>query len=108
MILLGNLLIGVGNILGGLLSLYFWIVFIAVLLSWVSPDPRNQIVQILRQITEPSFRYVRRYVKPIGMFDLSPIVVLIGIQLLQYVLVASLIAYGHKFVASGGTTVIGG
>ncbi|HMO17525.1 MAG TPA: YggT family protein [Oligoflexia bacterium] len=95
MLLLGNLLIGVAQILGSLIWLMNIVIIAAVVMSWVSADPRNQIVQFIRNITEPLFSSVRQYVKPIGMIDLSPIVVLLALSLVQSVIVSTLIDYGH-------------
>jgi YggT family protein len=55
-----------------------WVIIIAVLISWVSPDPRNPIVRFLWGITEPLFRPFRRLVPPsrTGGIDLSPLFVL--------------------------------
>ena len=35
------------------LTIYEWIIIIAILLTWVSPDPRNPIVQFLNNMTVP-------------------------------------------------------
>ena len=61
-----------------------WIVIIAALVSWVSPDPRNPIVRFLWGVTEPLFRPFRRLIPPsrTGGIDLSPLLVLAIIYLL--------------------------
>ena len=41
MIVLANTLSALALVLGGLLNLYFWIVIIAAVLTWVRPDPYN-------------------------------------------------------------------
>jgi len=60
-----------------------WIVIIAALVSWVSPDPRNPIVRFLWAVTEPLFRPFRRLMPPsrTGGIDLSPLFVLLLIFL---------------------------
>jgi YggT family protein len=62
-----------------------WVIIIAVLISWVSPDPRNPIVRFLWGITEPLFRPFRRLVPPsrTGGIDLSPLFVLAIIYMLR-------------------------
>lgn len=62
-----------------------WLIIIAVLISWVSPDPRNPIVRFLWGITEPLFRPFRRLVPPsrTGGIDISPLFVLAIIYLLR-------------------------
>ena len=61
-----------------------WLVIIAALVSWVSPDPRNPIVRFLYVTTEPLFRPFRRLLPPsrTGGLDLSPLFVLLVIFLL--------------------------
>lgn len=66
-----------------LLNYVFWAVLIRVILSWVAPDPASPVVRIIVQITEPIMAPVRKLLPPMGGFDLSPLFVLLGIQLLQ-------------------------
>jgi len=75
-----------------LLNLYFWILVISALLTWVNPDPRNPIVRFLYSVTEPVLYAVRRRLPFVQTrsIDLSPIVVILGIMLVQYVVVAPL------------------
>lgn len=92
MFLLQNLVVGVATVLNALLSLYFWVLLAAVVLSWVNPDPSNVIVRFLRGVTEPLLWQVRRRLPFVvaGGIDFSPLVVLLGIQFLQIVVVRSL------------------
>jgi YggT family protein len=62
---------------------FFFLVIIAgVVLSWVSPDPSNPVVQAIYGISEPLLRPFRRFVPPLGGLDLSPMVALFCFQLL--------------------------
>ena len=93
MFVIQNILLAVGNVLGALLNPYFWIVVIAAVISWVRPDPFNPIVRALRVLTEPVFYYVRKWM-PFTYrsgLDFSPVVVLLAIQLVKQIVVASLI-----------------
>ena len=71
------------QVLGAILDLYAFILIARALISWVSLDPRNKIVQFLYQITEPVLAPVRQVAPPIGGLDLSLVVVLIVIQVLR-------------------------
>ena len=95
MIVLANTLSAVALVLGSLLSLYFWIVIIAALLTWVRPDPYNPIVRALRTMTEPVFYRVRKWLPftYITGMDFSPVVVLLSIELFNRIVVASLAQY---------------
>lgn len=96
MLVLANILIVVGQILGSVIFMMNILIIAAVIMSWVSADPRNPLVQFVKNATEPLFAWVRRYIKPIGMLDLSPIVVLLILQLIQGVVANSLIEYGQQ------------
>ena len=95
MIVLANTMSAVAMILGSLLSLYFWIVIIAAVLTWVRPDPYNPIVRTLRALTEPVFYRVRKWLPftYITGMDFSPVVVLQSIELFNRIVVASLAQY---------------
>ena len=96
MFVLGNLCQAVATILDKVLWAYNVVIMVTVLISWVSPDPFNPIVQFLRSITDPLFGWVRRHLPfaVVGMVDLSPVIVLVAIQLLQRVVVRSLFDLG--------------
>jgi len=78
-----------------LLDIYWWVVVVAVVLSWLvlfgllnmHNHIARSIVRALAALTEPVFRRIRRVIPPIGGLDLSPLIVLIAIWFLQYVLV---------------------
>jgi YggT family protein len=91
MFLLGNLINGIAIILQMVLSIYMWIIIIRALISWVNPDPYNQIVVFLYRATEPVLYRVRKHL-PIGGIgiDISPIVVILLIYFFQAVVVKSL------------------
>jgi YggT family protein len=80
------------NFIGWLLNLYSWVIIAAALITWVSPDPRNPIVQFLHRVTEPVLAPVRRLLPPwkTGGLDLSPLIVLIAIQFVERVILPSL------------------
>ena len=95
MIVVANTMSAIALVLGSLLSLYFWIVIIAAVLTWVRPDPYNPIVRTLRTLTEPVFYRVRKWLPftySSGM-DFSPVVVLLVIELFNRIVVASLAQY---------------
>jgi YggT family protein len=69
-----------------LLEIYKWVIIASALITWVSPDPRNPIVMILRQVTEPVLAPARRLLPPwkTGGLDFSPLIVIFAIQLVQW------------------------
>ena len=59
-----------------------------VLLSWVRVSPYHPAVDLLYRITEPILAPLRRVIPPLGMVDISPVIALILLQIIQQVLVA--------------------
>ncbi len=52
------------EVIFAILSVIQWLVIIAAVISWVSPDPRNPIVQFLYRTTEPILRPFRKILPP--------------------------------------------
>jgi YggT family protein len=91
MFVVGNFLSALARILNTVLWLYMWLIIIRALLSWVNPDPRNPIVQFFIRATEPVLAPIRSRIPTwrIGL-DLSPLLVILAIHLLQRSLMATL------------------
>jgi YggT family protein len=69
-----------------LLWLFVVAVFGRIILSWFAPEPGGPAAAVegmLRTVTDPVLEPVRRVVPRAGMFDLSPIVVLLGVRIIQ-------------------------
>ena len=97
MFVLANLFIALAGVLSAVLTLYFWVVIASVVVSWVNADPYNPLVRMVRNVTEPVYRPLRR-VLPLyaGGFDFTPIVVLLLIQFLEMFAVNSLQQLGLR------------
>ncbi len=93
----GNFIIALAKILDIALTVYFWIIIIRALISWVNPDPYNQIVIFLNRVTEPVLAPIRRRIPRHNLpIDFSPLVVLLVILFLQYFLVQTLIDLARR------------
>jgi len=57
-----------------LFDLYIIVLLARVLLSWVQVDPRNPIVNLINQLTEPLLAPIRRLLPQSGGVDFSPMV----------------------------------
>jgi YggT family protein len=62
-----------------------------VLMSWFNPDPSSAIVRTIYQLTEPILAPIRRLLPSTGMFDLSPMVALIGAIVLEALILQLLV-----------------
>ena len=57
-----------------------------VILSWFSPSPTNMLVVILYRVTEPLLSPLRRIIPRAGMFDFTPLVAIVLLQLIARLL----------------------
>ena len=91
MFLFTNFIAAVAEIINIILTIYMYVIIARAILSWVSPDPYNPIVQMLFKITEPVLNPLRRLVPmwKTGL-DLSPMIAILIIFFLKRFLVASL------------------
>ncbi|OSM00447.1 YggT family protein [Magnetofaba australis] len=76
----------IGVLLTFVLQIYFWMILIRVLMSWINPDPYNPIVQFLVRATDPVLEPCRRILPPIGGLDLSPMLALFAVSMLSNVI----------------------
>jgi len=65
-------------------------IFARAILSWFVRDPRNPLVELLDQITEPILAPLRRVVPRIGLVDITPLVAIILLQFLAQAVAQSL------------------
>jgi YggT family protein len=96
MLLLANVLAGVGWTLYWFLQLYSYVLIARAVVSWVSADPRNPIVSFLYAATEPPLRLIRRRLPTsLRYFPLDiAFLVLFGLVIFaQYGIVQSLVDY---------------
>jgi YggT family protein len=81
----------VGHTLYGLLAVFSLLIFMRIVFSW-GVSSGNRVLRFLIRVTEPVLGPFRRLIPPLGMFDISPIVVLLLISLFQRAIEGTLIA----------------
>ncbi len=62
------------------LNLFFFVILIKIILSWVAPNTHNPATALLGTMAEPILRPFRRVIPPMGAFDVSPIFAIIMLQ----------------------------
>jgi YggT family protein len=99
MFALGNVLIGIGSFLDGLLWIYMLVLFVRALVSWVSADPRNTIVRYLSLMTDPLVERVRRWL-PMKLryfpLDLAFLALLGLVVVARYGVAGTLVQLGRR------------
>jgi YggT family protein len=87
----GLALAGVAAVLGTILKIYFFALIVMIILSWVAPRANHPAAVLVMQLVEPIMAPVRKVIPPLGMLDLAPIVVFIGINLIDGIVVGQLV-----------------
>jgi YggT family protein len=80
----------IGFIIFGALATYSLMIFARIILSW-GVSPHNRLLHFLIRATEPVLGPFRRIIPPLGMMDISPIVVLFMLDLLQRAVAVTLL-----------------
>ena len=104
MFILGNILIGLGQVLYGFLWIYKFVLLGRAIISWVNADPRNAIVRFLVMSTEPPLRVVRGWLPmKLRHFPLDiAFLVLFGLVIFaEYAVVGSLVTLGLRLGGQG-------
>lgn len=94
---IGVLLMSIPDIIGITLDIIFFAILIVVILSWIQPQRGHPILDILNRITNPYLRWARSILPPLGGFDLSPIIIMVVLKLIDILLVHPLFIYFGRF-----------
>lgn len=79
------------------INLYMILLIIYILMSWVPASRETKFGIILGKITEPYLGFFRRFIPPLGMIDISPIV---AIFVLNYLIYRGVIEVYRLIIAS--------
>ena len=74
------------RLISALIDLYSFVVLAAVIISWLPVDRRNPLALAVFRLTEPALAPIRRALPSMGGLDLSPMVLLLALQLLKWIL----------------------
>jgi YggT family protein len=93
---MGPFLVPIVRIIIEILNIYWWIVVISVVVSWLitlgvltmANHVVRGVVDVLYRLTEPVYRPFRRFLPHFGGLDLSPLIILLIIWLVEQELVA--------------------
>ncbi len=72
------------------INIFLFAILIQVIVSWISPGNYNPIIGLIQKLTDPIMRPAQRLLPPIAGIDLSPMLVIIGLTLLEMLLIPPL------------------
>lgn len=82
------MIINLVNGINAVFSLFYILILISCALSFIPGiDYRKQPYLAIRQVTEPYLNFFKKFIPPIGIVDISPIVAIIALGIIQSVLI---------------------
>jgi uncharacterized protein YggT (Ycf19 family) len=85
--------VSIAGVVSAILMYYGWLIVIYVLMSWIPMEGGGTIYEIHRalgNITEPYLGLFRRFIPPIGMVDISPLVAYFVLNVIRSLIVTVL------------------
>lgn len=92
---MGILILATIELVNDVFHIYTLAILAVVILSWISPYQYNPFVSAIYKLTDPLMRRARRWIPPIGVIDISPIAVLLALQLLNTFITKLLVQLGR-------------
>ncbi len=72
------------------INIFLFAVLIQVIMSWLNPGGYNPALDLVARLSEPLLTPARRLLPPIGGLDLSPMLVMIGLVVLEMLILPPL------------------
>lgn len=84
----------IGKLLILVLDIFFWIIILQVVFSWLiafdiinikNPQAQN-LIRLITRITDPVYKPLRKFIPAIGGIDITPIIIILGISILKNII----------------------
>lgn len=94
----GLFVLAIGKLLEMTIYVFMFAVFARILISWINPQLYNHMTALLASLTDFMLRPARRFIPPIGMLDLSPMIVFLILGLLLRLIVQPILDIGARML----------
>lgn len=84
------LVFSIADLLQLAIHVFLFSILIQIIMSWINPGAWNPLLSVLYSLNEPLLAPARRLIPPFGGLDLSPIAVMVALQLAGILLVGPL------------------
>ncbi|NIM13000.1 MAG: YggT family protein [Candidatus Aminicenantes bacterium] len=100
---MGRFLNALVQVISVAIYVYSVIILIRAVISWMGNIPTNNLIILLRRITDPVFRFVHRHLPftIIGGIDISPIIIVMVLYLINTVIISTLGDYARQLMMRG-------
>lgn len=89
------LILSVADLFSLAINVFLFSILIIIVISWINPGAHNPVVSLLNNLTAPLMNPARKLLPPISGLDLSPILVILGLQILKMLLLPPIIHLAH-------------
>jgi len=83
----GAALLAIPELITLFINIFLFAIFIQVIISWINPGSYNPAIGLIHSLTEPLLAPVRSRLPNLGGLDLSPMVVMLGLVVLEMLLI---------------------
>jgi YggT family protein len=85
--LAGAALLAIPELISLFINVFLFAILLQVIISWINPGGYNPAIGLIHGLTEPLLAPVRRRMPNMGGLDLSPMVVMLGLVVLEMLLI---------------------
>jgi YggT family protein len=101
MFVVGNLLIAAGRLMAWAATVYMVIIFLSAAITWFQLDPYHPLVRFLRQVTDPVYDLVRKYLPELAWnnalgVDFTPVLLFLVLWFVNLGIFQSVIELGYR------------
>jgi len=94
----GLLILAIGKLLEMTVYVFMFAILARIIISWVNPHLHNPMTSLLNSLTDFMMRPARKFIPPIGMLDLSPMVIFLILGLLLRLIVQPILDIGTRML----------
>ncbi|MDX2478656.1 MAG: YggT family protein [Gammaproteobacteria bacterium] len=94
----GLFVLAVGKLLEMTIYIFMFAIFARIIISWVNPQLYNPMTLLLASMTDFMMQPARRLIPPIGMLDLSPMIVFLILGLVLRLIVQPILDIGARML----------
>lgn len=76
-----SIILAVGELIKSIIWIYLVALILQAVISWVGNTQGNPIIPLINSLTAPILRPIRKVVPLVGMMDLSPLVAILGLNI---------------------------
>ena len=80
----------IDSVISNVFYIYYLLIIARIFLSFIPHNPYNSVIRFVYEVTDPWLNIFRRVIPPIGMIDISPIVAIFALGIVQRILLVFL------------------